>query len=159
MMMTDTAAAAAQDGAEPVGALDDAAGPERRFVRALRLWLDGPGRGPEARAALGDGLPAADAAAAATLFEGYLAAIAAGAVRKLWRHRPDCPCLGRDEAMLAGAMREAAAGARERAWAILSPAIRPSALFETVERAGLLGRRLGAAGPGVTAGRAARLVH
>jgi hypothetical protein len=138
-------AGASIDGAAAVGALDAAAGPERRFVRCLRLWLVAPERRFEAEAALTEGLPVAVAARAAERFDGYLAAVADAATRKLWRHHPGCPCLGRDEAMLAGAMREAAAGARERAWAILSPAIRAAALFEVAERAGLLGRALAAA--------------
>jgi hypothetical protein len=130
------------NGAEPVGALAQAPDPERRFVTGLRLWLAGPHRRAEAEAALTAGLDPGRAARAAAAFDAYLGAIAAGALRRLWRHAPGCPCLGRDEALLSGAMREAAAGDREAAWAILTPAIRAAALFETAEAAGALGRAL-----------------
>jgi hypothetical protein len=139
--MTPVASGAAL-GAEPVGALADAPEAERRVVCALRLWLAAPEGRRAAEGVLGEGLDPARARAAACAFDAWLGAVAEGAARKLWRHAPGCPCLGRDEAALAGAVREAAAGRREAAWAMLAPCLRVEALFAAAEAAGALGRAL-----------------
>lgn len=131
-------------GADDVARLARASETERRFVAALRLWLTTP----EAQAEVWRDFAAAQGPAAGRAalraFEAYLEAVAHGASRKLWRHNVGCVCLGRDEAALAEAMRAAAAGNRERAYAALAPLVRTEALPRAVEAAGALGLALAA---------------
>jgi hypothetical protein len=129
-------------GAAPVGRLAEAHPADRLLVAALRLWLDAPeGRG-RAATLLALDLGAERAERSVSAMERFLEAVANGATRRLWRSRPGCAGLGRDEAALAELARLAAAGPLERAYGAAAALVRPAALFETVETAAHLGRAL-----------------
>lgn len=129
-------------GAAPVGLLAEAHPADRLLVGALRLWLDAPeGRG-RAAALLALELGPERAERAVRAMERFLEAVACGAARRLWRSRPGCAGLGRDEAALAELARLAGAGSLESAYGAAAALVRPPALFETVETAAQLGRAL-----------------
>jgi hypothetical protein len=122
--------------------LADAPEADRLFVAALRLWLASPEGPSHALAHLSLTLgPAAGRRASAAL-SACLSAVADGAVRRFWRHRPGCACMGRDEAALCALIAAAGAGALETAYGAAAALVRPEALFPTVESAAQLGRAL-----------------
>ncbi|TVQ53073.1 MAG: hypothetical protein EA355_13945 [Rhodobacteraceae bacterium] len=132
-------------GAEPVGRLADAAPAARRFVRTLRLWLTSPEGQAQAWNGLATDLGAARGRAALAAFERFIDVLVAGAAGPIWRHPAGRPCVGRDEAALAGAVIAAGAGDFAMAHALLAPLLRPDAVAPAIGAAGRLGAAFAAA--------------
>ncbi len=131
-------------GARPVARLEMLSPDERRLLTLLRTWLEGAdGRGA-AFAALSDELGREAAERALSAFEAWLEAVAEGARRVLHRCRPACPCVGRDEALLTGAVSAAARGDLEAARALAAETTRPDAVLALLHHARALGLALGA---------------
>ncbi len=134
-------------GAGPVGVLADAPPDERLLVAALRLWLAAPEGRNRAHALIALARGPQTAARASAALADFLAAVADGATRRLWRHPPGCACLGRDEAALAALVVMAGDGALEAAHGAARALVRPDACFATVQAAAQLGRALRPAAP------------
>ncbi|MGF1659483.1 MAG: hypothetical protein ACFCUS_08630 [Rubrimonas sp.] len=132
-------------GAAPVGRLDARGPADRLLVRTLRLWLLGPQQQAEAWSALSGEFGAAPARRALRALEEFLGVLAEGARGPIWRHGPDCGCLGRDEALLADAVSAAVRGDFNAASVALAPLIRPEARPAALGCAHRLGRALRAA--------------
>ena len=106
----------------------------RTTVLALRLWCDG---GPAALAALQpDG--------AARAFDRLFRLLLTDRPAPFLRHATACPCLGRDEALLARLVSEAALGSREAALSVAFAQVRADrapALVAAAAEAGLQAAR------------------
>jgi hypothetical protein len=133
------------------------AGPAAQvFVVSLRRWLDGP----EGQAQVWNGLACelgpSRARALLVAFEAFLGALGAALSRRLSRHAAHCPCLGEDEALLAGLVQAAGRGDRETAASRAASIVREADLVVVVERAACLGQLLDAATSEPLSGREAR---
>lgn len=137
--------------------LADAHPGDRLFVLSLRRWLDGP----SGQAYVWNGLARALGAGAATgflkAFERLLRAIARSTGRKLERHATSCPCIGDDEALLAGMVRAAGQGDSVTAHALAAEIVRENELVAVVEAAARLGRLMDNVGGGPVTGVEARV--
>ena len=132
-------------GAAAVGRLSERRRADQLLVRALRLWLIDPAHQAQAWSALSGELGAEPARKALRALEEFLGVLAEGSRGPIWRHGPDCGCLGRDEALLADAISAAAQGDFNAASVALGPLIRPEARPAALGCAHRLGRALRAA--------------
>jgi hypothetical protein len=132
-------------GATPIAELDDLAPAERRFVVALRLWLESPAHQAEVWSGFARDFGAAQGRETLRAFERFLGAVADGVDRKLWRNRVGCPILGRDEAAMASVIALAARGQRAEAARAAAALVRADAAQAVLACAADLGRLLGVA--------------
>ena len=88
-------------GGESVGWLAALDPVERLVVESVRLWPDGPEAQAEVWNRFATGLGPDRGRRALAAFEAWLACVAGVRARRLCRHAPACPCVGRDEADLA----------------------------------------------------------
>ena len=134
--------AAPAPGADPVLPCAALAPDERRLLRLLRLSLsDWEGR----RAAWDETwetLGETPGAALLGAFEAWLEALAEGARRGLWRHRPESGWVGRDEALLTGLVSAAGRGDAEAARALAEEVVTPAAALALLQHARALGLAL-----------------
>ena len=148
-------------GGFPVATYDGLSGTEQALVAVLRRWPDearnaGDGIGPVLRAWMA---PAA-AMRCRQALEAVLGILARHGRRKLVRHRPNCSCVGADEAVFAHFVMTAATGEREDAMLIGSLMVEGALLLPLVDaartaglvlcRADLTGRRDGSGHAGAT---------
>lgn len=115
---------------------------DQLFVLSLRRWLDGPHGQRTIWNDLARTLGPCRARHLLDAFESYLGALADCVTRRLVRHSTPCPCLGEDEALLAGIVRDAGRGDRESALAGAAEIVRDADLVVIVERAAVLGMLL-----------------
>ncbi|HET7410800.1 MAG TPA: hypothetical protein VFJ13_11430, partial [Paracoccaceae bacterium] len=123
---------------------------------SLRRWLDGPCGQAEVWNGLAGALGAGPATRFLKAFERFLREIAGSAGRKLERHATPCPCLGDDEALLAGMVRAAGQGDSDTARALASGIVRETELVAVVEAAARLGQLMDNVGGGPVTGVEAR---
>lgn len=140
--------------------LSDAHPNDQLFVASLRRWLDGPCGQAEVWNGLASSRGAGRASALLKAFEALLRAIAVPAAvsagRRLQRHGTHCPCLGEDEALLAGMVRAAGRGDTESARAMAAGIARESDLLVVVEAAARLGQLMDNIGADPVSGAEAR---
>lgn len=146
----------AQDGGESVGWIEALPEAERLVVCSIRLWLEGPDAQAEVWNAFATGLGPERGRRALRAFERYLAAVATATVRRLCRHAPSCPCVGRDEAELAAIVTLVARGDTAAAAARAARFVPASRLCAVTAAAGELGRLLDGCRPARMEGPAAR---
>ena len=142
----------AGSGSEPVGRLDGRSRTDQLAVRVVRLWLMGPAHQAQAWNALAAELGSAPGRTALRALEEFLGVLAEGARGQIWRRRPDCACLSRDESLIADAVASAARGDFNAASVALAPLIRPEARPAALGCAHRLGRALRAAPRGLETG-------
>lgn len=110
-------------GGAAVGRLSELPPLERRVVRCVRLWSDGP----QGKATLGEELAHRHGHGAAGLgraLDDLLETTVRYARRPLMGHALDCPCAGSDECVFARFVALAAEGAREEAVLIAALIVR-----------------------------------
>jgi hypothetical protein len=132
-------------GATPIAEADERAPAERRFIVALRLWLESPAHQAEVWSGFTRDFGAAQGRETLRAFERFVGAVAEGVDRKLWRNRVGCPILGRDEAALASVIALAARGQRAEAARAVAALVRADAAQPVLACAADLGRLLGVA--------------
>jgi len=128
--------------------LADAHPDDQLFITFLRRWLDGPCGQAEIWNALAVSLDRVRAVDVLRAFEQLLRQVAIAARRKLERHGSACPCLGEDEALLAGMVRAAGRGDTETAWAIAAGMLHEPELPAVIEAAMRLGQLMDGLGAG-----------
>lgn len=136
--------------------LSEARDADQLFVLSLRRWLEGPDSQQVIWNELARTLGPSRARQVLQAFESYLGALADRVTRKLVRHSTPCPCLGNDEALLAGIVRDAGRGDRESALAGAAEIVRDADLVVIVERAAVLGMLLDDISTDAVSGREAR---
>ncbi|MBY8976868.1 hypothetical protein KHP62_13700 [Rhodobacteraceae bacterium NNCM2] len=119
--------------------LHDASKDERFFVLTVRRWLDGPAGQEELWNSMAREIGGTSARRFFQTFEDYLGAVADGASRRLSRHAACCPCLGDDEALLAGVVGEAGRGKLDSALSLAAEFVHDHALETVVGAAAELG--------------------
>lgn len=138
------------------GWLAEAHPTDRLFIASLRRWLDGPGGQAEVWSGLAGSLGAGAATRLLGAFEALLRQVAGAARRKLQRHATNCPCIGEDEALLAGMVRAAGRGDTESAHALAAQIVRETDLLAVLESAARLGQLMDNIGGGPVTGAEAR---
>lgn len=126
-------------GDEAVGRLAERSATEQLLVRGMRLWLGGPDAQARVWNEFATTFGPAHGRQALRAFEAYLEAVAQAIERRLWRHAPGCPCIGRDEEALASLVTLAARGQSGAAIAVAARFIRAECLPEVIETAASLG--------------------
>ncbi|KGM49213.1 hypothetical protein [Pseudooceanicola atlanticus] len=134
-------------GASPVGQISQLPGIEAWWVRALRLWCDGP----DGQAALGqqviDRMGVARAEAFMDRFQDLMSMVIQTARRPLLRHSLGCDCVGADEAVFALFCATAIQGEREDAMMIACLLLRADMAPLAVSLAQTLGLDLDRSAP------------
>lgn len=129
-------------GDDAVGRLAERSATEQLLVRGIRLWLEGPDAQARVWNEFATTFGPAHGRLALRAFEAYLEAVACSIERRLWRHAPGCPCIGRDEEALASLVTLAARGQSGAAVAVAARLVRVDAIQSTIETATELGRLL-----------------
>ena len=137
--------------------LADAHPTDRLFVVSLRRWLDGPCGQAEVWNGLAGSLRPSRATTLPKAFERLLREVTVSAGRRLQRHATACPCLGEDEALLAGMVRAAGRGDAETARAMATRIVREADRLAVVEAAARLGRLMDNVGGDPVSGVEARV--
>ena len=126
-------------GGVPVATYDSLPEAEQVLVSCLRLWSNGPEGRDRLTRVLCDRMGAGEAGQCRDALADMVGMIARHGLRRMVRHRPQCCCVGADEAVFAHVVMVAATGAREDAMLLASLMLEASVLLPFVEAAAVAG--------------------
>lgn len=130
-------------GAAPVAHVVDLPEDEAWMVAALRLWSLDDGAGTAALAdAIAERIGRGRGDRFVSLFGDLMALVVDHTRRPMMRHKPDCPCVGADEAVFANFVAIATHGPREDAMLIATLFLRADVVPIAVSLAQTLGLEL-----------------
>lgn len=134
---TDTPAGAG----EAVGSVAQLTAPEQMVLRAIRLWMRGPGHHWQIRSLFGEAAPVTTRDLHRA-FEAFMCNAAVSLNQQFRRHMPCCPNLGQDEALLLAVIRHAGAGHHTAATAHAQMLIHQDRVEPVTEAAAWLGEQM-----------------